>query len=218
MKTYPLHRLHLYAFLDPAGGKKTALKKVRANSAIIVIGVEPTALQRIFVLDAWRGRDSAPQLIQRVLDTNERWQPRQFGCEANAMQSLFTELVEHEAIRQEKHLPLVPVYQPTKIDKEWRVRDAVQPVVGHGRLFIQQSQVELISEITSFPLGEYRDMIDALASAIAMVPLQAPSVQQDAEREALARYLRRIGSTPTEIEARLAAFDAARVETDSLPA
>ena len=61
-------------------------------------------------------------------------------------------------------------------------------------------------------------MIDALASAIAMVPLQAPSVQQDAEREALARYLRRIGSTPTEIEARLAAFDAARVETDSLPA
>lgn len=207
MTSLTITSLAIYAFLDPAGSKKTVVKKVRANSAIVVIGVERTALQRIFVLDAWRGRDSAPQLIERVLAINDRWHPSQFGCEANAMQSLFADLVAHEAKRQKKTLPLVPVYQPTKVDKEWRVRDAVQPVVGHGRLFLLQSQVELISEITGFPLGEYRDMIDALASAIAMVPIQAPVVQQSADRDALARYLRRVGKSPSDIDARLAKFD-----------
>lgn len=207
MTTITLTHLAIYAFLDPAGSKKTAVKKIRANSAIIVIGAERSALQRIFVLDAWRGRDSAPQLIERVLAVNERWHPAQFGCEANAMQSLFAELVAHEAKRQQKTLPLVPVYQPTKVDKEWRVRDALQPVIGHGRLFLLQSQVELISEISGFPLGEYRDMIDALASAVAMVPIQAPAVQRSADREALARYLRRVGQSPEQIEARLAKFD-----------
>lgn len=207
MISIPITSLAIYAFLDPAGSKKTVVKRVRANSAIVVIGVERTPLQRIFVLDAWRGRDSAPQLIDRVLAINDRWHPAQFGCEANAMQSLFADLVAHEAKRQKKTLPLVPIYQPTKVDKEWRVRDAVQPVVGHGRLFLLQSQVELISEITGFPLGEYRDMIDALASAIAMVPIQAPVVQRSADREALARYLRRIGKSSSDIEARLAKFD-----------
>lgn len=196
-----------YCFLDPAGSKKSVVKKVRANSAIVTIGVEPSALHRIFVLEAWRGRDSAPQLIERVLATNDRWHPAQFGCEANAMQSLFAELVSHEASRQQKSLPLVPIYQPTKVDKEWRVRDAVQPVVGHGRLFLLESQVELISEITGFPLGEYRDMIDALASAVAMVPITPAVVQSSAEREALAKYLRRVGMPSHAIDARLARYD-----------
>lgn len=210
MTTIPLHHLTSYAFLDPAGSKKTVVKKIRANSAIVVIGVERNPLQRIFVLDAWRGRDSAPKLIERVLATNERWKPSQFGCEANAMQSLFADLVEHEAKRQQIKLPLIPVYQPTKIDKEWRVRDAIQPVVGNGRLFILPSLVELIDEITGFPLGEYRDMIDALASAIALVPITAPTITRSADRDALARHLRRAGRSPEQIESRLAAFDARR--------
>ena len=203
-----------YSFLDPAGSKRTAqpVKKIRANSALITIGVEKTLLQRVFVLEAWRGRDGSPQLIERVLAANDRWHPVQFGCEANAMQSLFAELIEHEAQRLKKHLPLIPVYQDTKIEKEWRIRDAVQPIVGNGRLFIMESQVELISEITAFPLGQYKDMLDALASAIKMVPLRATAPQMNEEREALARHLRRVGTPPNQLEARLAKFDADRVE------
>lgn len=209
MNTINLADLVKYSFLDPAGSKKSAVKKVRANSAIVTVGVERSALQRIFVLEAWRGRDNAPQLIERVLATNERWHPQQFGVEANAMQSLFAELVAHEAQRLQKNLPLVPITQPTKIDKEWRVRDAVQPVIGNGRLFLLESQVELIEEITSFPLGEFRDMIDALASVIAhLIPIKPPAPVVNEERQALARYLRRVGMPPEQIESRLAKFDA----------
>lgn len=205
--THHLDTLMKYCFLDSAGSKKSVVKKVRANSALITIGVEPTALQRIFVLEAWRGRDSAPKLLERVLDTNDRWHPIQFGIEANAMQSLFVDLVEHEAQRLQKRLPLVPIYQPTKIDKEWRIRDAVQPVIGNGRLFVLETQVDLISELTGFPLAEFRDMLDALASVIAMVPISAPTVQHSSDRDALAKHLRRVGATPEAIEARLARYD-----------
>lgn len=219
MTTLRLEDLVKYSFLDPAGSKKSAVKKVRANSAIVTVGVERGPLQRIFVLEAWRGRDNAPQLIERVLATNERWHPQQFGVEANAMQSLFADLVAHEAQRLHKNLPLVPITQPTKIDKEWRVRDAIQPVIGHGRLFLLDSQVELIEEITSFPLGEYRDMIDALASVIAhLIPIKPPAPVINEERQALARYLRRVGMPPEHIEARLAKFDAQHLYAASVRA
>lgn len=205
----PLDSLVKYSFLDLAGSKKLAVKRVLANSALVTIGVEPGVLQRIFVLECWRGREKANQLIDRVMATNERWHPIQFGIEANAMQSLFADLVAHEAQRLQQRLPLIPVNQPTKIDKEWRIRDALQPVIGHGRLFILPSMIELTGEVTGFPLAALRDMIDALASAVALVPLKAAAPTKAAVREGLARYLRQIGTPASVIEARLVAYDKA---------
>jgi hypothetical protein len=141
--------------------------------------------------------------------TNERWHPLQFGIEANAMQSLFADLVAHEAQRLQQRLPLIPVNQPTKIDKEWRIRDALQPVIGHGRLFLLPSMIELTGEITGFPLAALRDLTDALASAVALVPLKAAAPVKAAAREGLAKYLRQIGAPASTIEARLAAYDRA---------
>ncbi len=189
-----------YGFSDPASGK-TALRRVKARSAIIILAVDD--LSRLFVLHAWAARCSTDRLIDEILRLAEQYRPRLFGIEANAMQVLFADAVMREARFRGKTLPLTPVVQPTKTDKDWRIRTALQPVIADGRLFIQPTQHELKHELTTFPMSPLKDLVDALASAVAIAAPRTTRVQHDDEREALADYLRRAGVSPAQIAARL---------------
>ena len=189
-----------YAFCDPASGR-TVLKHAKARSAIVVLAVDD--LSRLFVLHAWATRCPTDRLIDEILKLAEQYRPRLFGIEANAMQVLFADAVMREARYRGKTLPLTAIMQPTKIDKNWRIRTALQPVIAEGRLFVQPTQHELKHELTSFPMSPLKDLVDALASAVTLVPPRTTRVQRDDEREALADYLRRSGMPPAHIEARL---------------
>jgi hypothetical protein len=194
------------AFLDPAGRAKPGqLKKVRANAAIVVIGADD--LRRIFVLYCWTGRPGAVGMAKKVLEVNRDYQPRVFGCEANAMQELYAEMLQHEAKREGVKLPLVAVSQSTSVEKPFRIRTTLQPVVGYGRLFVREDMYELLQEITSFPMGQVVDRIDALASAVALVPPRSATRVRSEERESLAAYLRNSGADPRAIERRMVEWD-----------
>ena len=193
-----------YSFCDPAGKRKPGetLKRVRARSAIIVVA--PDHLSRIFVLYAWAKRCSTDEMIEQIFETQERFRPRIFGIEANAMQSLFADAIRRESRILQKRIALLPVSQPTGVDKDFRIRAALQPVVAWGRLFVQEHQTDLIHELTSFPMSATKDLVDALASAIALVP-QKPTVRQQSEEiQQLARYLRDSGAPVSYIEQRVA--------------
>jgi len=176
------------AFCDPASGKRLALKRVRARSAIVVIAMD--LLSRIFVLHAWADRCSTDALTMKILEINAALKPRTFGIEANAMQSLYGDMVSREAKFKGTRLPLMPVNQPTKIDKDWRIRMTLQPVIADGRLFVQPQHYELKSELTTFPMSPTKDLIDALASAINLLPRPATRIDKDTERDAHLAYLR----------------------------
>lgn len=177
-----------YAFCDPASGKgKEAVKRVRSRSAIIVVAMDD--LCRFFVLHTWADRCGTDKLIDRITETARTWRPRTFGIEANALQSLFVDAVRRDARRSNITLPLTGVTQPTKVDKDWRIRSVLQPIIAEGRLFIQRHQYELLAEIETFPMGSTKDLIDALASAIALAPRRAIQSQRRSEADALRRYL-----------------------------
>jgi predicted phage terminase large subunit-like protein len=188
-----------YGFLDPASSKKEGeLKAVKARSAIVVVA--PDWLGRIFVLDTWAKRCSTDELIERMYRTHETWKLRVLGGEANAMQELFQEAVMRDARLRGKQLPLRPVHQPTRIDKDWRIRTVLQPVIANGRLFMRPDMTELRTEIASFPLSPIKDLIDALASAIKLVPPKPTRREADAELESLLAYLRKTGAPSAVIE------------------
>ncbi len=197
--------LDIYAFLDPAGKKKgtDSLKKVRANTAIVIIGVDP--LQRVIVLEAWRAKTSAAATTKQVFDLNDRWHPKIFGCEANAMQELYADMLLMEAQRQNVRINLVPITQPTNVDKHWRIRTVLNPLLNHGRLFLLPNQHDLHRELTSFPMAPLVDLVDALASACAMIPPKPKPPAESADEAAdLAEYLRNQGVAPHLIRARMA--------------
>ena len=192
------------AFCDPASSKKgsAAIKRTRARSAIIVLGQD--LLTRIFVLHAWAERCSTDKLIDTIFDVNEQFRPKPFGGEKNGLQGLFQDAVEREARYRNKVLPLQQVEHSTRIDKDFRIRAALQPVIAAGRLFVQDSQVELLTEITSFPRYPTKDLIDALASAVTLLPTRTIQRQRDDHVEQVAHYLRQSGAPPDVIARRVA--------------
>lgn len=200
----PLSELEVYSFCDPASGK-SVIKRVRARSSIVVIGAD--SINRIFVLMAWAGRPTTPILVKKLIDVGDRYKGhlRRFGIEANAMQSLFADLVSSQAKELQRKIPFVPIMQPTKVDKDWRIRTTLQPLMNadSGRLFVHETHHELKSELLSFPMGATKDLVDALASAVRLVPRRVSSERSDEQQQALASYLRESGLSPQQIVQRL---------------
>ena len=193
-------QLDRLAFTDPASGKGK-LKKVRARQAIVVIAAD--WLHRVFILFAWAGRLPTSKYLDKILKVNEDYHPKQFGIEANAMQSLFADLVTDAAKERYARTTFIAVHQPTRIDKDFRIRTTLEPVINDGRLFMQEAQVELEGELRSFPTGLTKDLVDCLASAITLIPRRPLPVQQNEEANQLASYLRNTGAPAWYIKKRI---------------
>ena len=203
------HVVDRVAFADPASGRKGAeLKHTRARQAIVVVGHDPAA--RVIVLEAWADRVPTDDFIDRIFATNAQWKPRTFGIEANAMQSLFADAVAREARTNGVRLPLLAVTQPTKIDKIFRIRAGLQPVIGDRRLVIRDEQRALVEELEAFPNGLTVDVLDALESAIRLLPRRLVDFRDEGDVEAkrLAAHLRESGAPGWIVERRVAAVRA----------
>jgi len=196
--------LTIVAFTDPAGGKSAVakLKRTSARSSVIVIGAD--YLCRIFTLHAWAERCTTESYVEHIFKVNDDFHPKVFGVEANAMQTLFSDMLARESRALKKRVPFVPVPQPTRVDKRWRIRTSLQPVIAEGRLFLQDNQLELKAELSTFPMSPTVDLIDALASAINLAPRRSTAIVRNEAVDALAAYLRNSGATPAYITQRVA--------------
>lgn len=199
----------LVAFCDPAGRHKgvAELKRVRARTALVVVGMD--AYARKIVLEAQAGRWAATETIERMFELASRYRLNRFGVEANAMQECYAQMLADAAKRSGRYLPIEEFYQPTNVDKLWRIRSRLQPVLARGELVVDPHRHhELHVELASFPTGRTIDLVDALASALTLLPTRTAAISTAEERQKLADYLRRTGVAPGVIADRLAAFDA----------
>ena len=191
-----------YMWLDPASGKADAnLKSVRARSAIVVIGTD--ALHRIWVLYSWSSRVGTNEIVKQFNDRVQKWGPIVAAYEDVGQQSLLEDPIMSDATDRGIVVPLAPVTVTTKVDKNWRIRSILQPIIGAGRLIINEQLIELKNEITGFPMSSIKDLIDALASCCALVPPPVSHEQNSDAVKNLASYLRNSGVSAREIESRV---------------
>lgn len=196
----PRH-LRIVAAIDPAG-TSTELRGQASRMAIACIGVDPEG--RVFVLDAWAARVSTEKFVERIFDIAQKYRPQPFGCESNALQVLFKDATMMLARSQGIQLSLRPMPQPQKIDKETRIRLTLQPIVARGHLFLRPDQTKLRDEILAFPQTPHKDLIDALASAVNLLPAQLLVQNQKSLEDALVQYHNIAGTAPSMIDYRLA--------------
>jgi hypothetical protein len=186
-------------FLDPAGGKRgEQVKKIRARSAIVVISADN--MNRIFVRDTWADRCDVAQMRAKVYEMNKRWKCDQFGVEGNAQQSLFAQSMILDAAEKQEDINIISVPQPTVITKEFRIRTHIQPLLPDGRLFLRKEHTDLKDEIITFPMAELVDLLDALASAVGMIPKRISLNEENYSRDAHLEYLRNSGAPISHIE------------------
>jgi hypothetical protein len=174
------------------------MKMTKARSAIVVVA--PDWLGRIFVLEAWADRCSTDRLIERMYEVEARWKLRVFGGEANGLQELFQEAVQRDARLRGKRLPLKPIHVSTRVQKPWRIRTILQKLILDGKLFLQPDMTELRTEIGNHPLTPVCDLVDALSSAVKLIPPTVTVAEATSPRKDMLDYLRKSGAPPFVIE------------------
>jgi len=150
----------------------------------------------------------------KILSVQEKYEPRRFGLEANGMQVLFGSLVREEAIEQfgVNNVKILGIYQPTNVQKDYRIRTGFEPPLLQGRVFIQESQVEARSEIQGFPTAQTKDIIDAIETVINRVAPKRPINTQKSKEEAeYAKYLRASGMPSYKIKEEIENFHTKRM-------
>lgn len=207
MTTLALKNLEIYAAADPAAGKHgRGAAKRRARQALIVAARD--WLDRWFEIYSWAGRETATDFKQRIITTYTRWRPRLLGIEANGMQVLFGALVRDEIREEFGSSPrIIPFYQPTNVEKDYRIRTGLEPVITQGRLFLQSKDSDLAIEIRGFPTAQTKDLVDITETVIRMAPKRPEGERRSAEVEDYARYLRNTNCPPRLIAEKVAQFE-----------
>lgn len=200
-----LRYLEIYAFADLAAGKE-AKAKHRTARQVITVGARDW-LDRWFFIYIWAGRETANDFKKKILDVQEMYKPRIFGLEANGMQVLFGSLIREEAkLRCSGRVKMIPFYQPTNVDKDYRIRTGLQPLIEQGRLFILPELTDAWIELRVFPTAATKDIVDAMETTIRLAPKRPIGKRNDAEKEQYARYLRGTKMPAHMIERKLAEF------------
>lgn len=209
MQRIELKYCELYAYADLAAGKDAKAKKHTARQTIVV-GARDW-LERWFWVYLWAGRLTTSQFKDRILLAQETFEPRKFGLEANGMQILFGSIVREEArLKFGKGVKIVPIYQPTNVDKNYRIRTGIEPVIIQGRFFLQSKEIDARAEITGFPTAHYKDIVDSMETCMNQVaPRRARKKGEDREAEEYAAYLRKSGMKGNEIQREMERFSVA---------
>lgn len=205
-----LKYLEIYAYADPAAGKDSKNKAHGARQAIVVGARD--GLDRWFFLLTWAGRETTSDFKEKILQTYEIYKPRLFGIEANGMQVLFGNLVREEAKIRFGRIKMIPIYQPTNVEKNFRIRTGLEPLIMQGKLFLLGESLEARIELRGFPTAQTKDIVDAMETCVRMAPKKPVSVMVDEEIKQYEKYLRSTRTPAHLIEKKVGEFRRLRLK------
>lgn len=183
-----LHQLRTFMRIDPAISEKRGA----ARTAIIVDGVHSDG--RVFLLEAWAKRCDPYEMLDKVFEFQQAYQPEACGIEAVAYQRVLKPVIETEAQRRGVWINVVEMKPDTREKKENRIRGAITPYAKPGLIWIDSKKHgDFIEEYVQFPNGSTVDLLDAFAFGPSM--WNPPGDAVDEDREEYEFSLRRDATT-----------------------
>lgn len=175
----PVDSLYVSMTIDPATGEG----RHTDESAITVCGHDRKT-GMVFVLDAWAGRVTAFNLIEKILTMAEEWKPKVVSPEDVSFQKSLKWYLKKEMISRGVHFPIRPV-KPGNKSKGARIVDSLQPFVRNQQLFFTRGQRKLVSELLNLQVvggkvvGRSPNLADSLAYHVCYWRGQAPEVVEE---------------------------------------
>lgn len=161
-----LSHCDVVAVLDPARSRESEYKTL-SRHAIVVTAMDFE--ENIFVLFTWAKRTDLNELLTATEETCRLFPGlRCFGVETVAAQIVIKDVIS-EWLRLNRILvPTVELRPDTRVTKKWRIRMQIQRPAPNGKLFLQENQHELRTELFGFPHSRTIDLVDALAYCIGL--------------------------------------------------
>lgn len=143
-------------FIDPALSET-------ANSdftGITVVSVDKD--MNWYVRLAQREKLNPTELVSRVFELHQTFNPHTIGIEEVAYQKVLLYNVHEEAKRRKIHVPVMGIKPETDKNKHTRIRSLV-PRFQNGQILLNAGLSDLELELAQFPRGAHDDIIDSLA-------------------------------------------------------
>lgn len=168
----------------------------KSRQAIIVSGTDQTGLH--IILRASATKQGVDAFISDIVEAVKRFKPRKLLIERAGQQLAFIMLVK-ERLQSEGLSTNVEEVSPGGRLKEMRIQ-TLEPYFQRGCIYLDRSQQDLQNEFASFPRGEYKDLLDALAYQApfwrtGVIGTRPQAAQARADEEVRKLY-ERMGQTP----------------------
>lgn len=147
-----------------AAGDLAISKKEQADFTVfLVAGVDEH--ENIYMLDSYKGRWNADEIIDVMFEIHRKWKPRRFGLEKGHI-SMTMDAPLQRRIKDAKMYDLqVESLPPGKADKELRAR-SIQGLMALGKVYWPEGALwvdDFLNEMLRFPNGVKDDCVDAAA-------------------------------------------------------
>lgn len=144
--------LRVYTIIDPAFKKK----EHNDETAIITGGFID---DKLYILEITHGRLDASEVISKVIYHAKKWAPVKIGIEGYQAQTVMAQWLKKRLIEEKIGILVDEVVQ--KGDKEAKIR-GLQAPIRQGKIYWQNTEMALESQLKKFPRGKHDDIIDAL--------------------------------------------------------
>jgi hypothetical protein len=164
----PLRNLAIAMVVDPNHSGNAGLGRCR--HAIVVVGLSPD--NHYYLLDCWAQASSYDTFYEKIYKYADDWKLTKFGLETVAAQKYIGHHIQQMNMLSGRRLKVLelkgevegPDGELTR-KKEWRIRNVIAPIVEDFRFHSQRRFQDFLGEYTTFPKGQYVDILDALAYA-----------------------------------------------------
>jgi predicted phage terminase large subunit-like protein len=133
-------------------------KETADYTAIATIGYSPS-LQKIWVMDIWRGQVDFPTQLRMIRQKAVDYRPSAIVIETNVYQKVLATQLQASTM-----LPIMGIV--TVKDKIQRILGNLSPHFESKKLLVRRDMHEFISEYLEFPDSAHDDMLDALEFAV----------------------------------------------------
>jgi hypothetical protein len=199
--------MNLLLMVDPAGSgdiegnlieEMRKGKSRRANNAIALVGAHGSG--RYYVLDTWAGRGIGEnpelQVVTKILEMLQKWQGMNINAYVESYGAQSSLITIFNMVQRDggTNFQLMETPRGMRNAKSVRIRGAVGGVAQNQDLFMRKGQHQLLYEYESFPQGELKDILDALAWAIILLDMPLGETDlQEVLKEEQAMHNRRMG-------------------------
>jgi len=156
--------MNVYMAIDRA----YSLEKTADFTGIVIVGVDSD--NRWYVLNAERFKGNEKSLIEKIFDLKTFYSPLKVGIEQKSYIYTLKPTLDEE-MRRRNNFFVIEELKDLGKSKALRIESLLPRYEASG-IFFKKGQDDLLDELTTFPRGQYDDLIDALAyiTTLASVP------------------------------------------------
>jgi len=189
-ESIPFGFLNIYATVDPRHSLATTPGgKLTSRNAIVVAGID--AAGRRFLLEEWASRSGPTELVKKMLEVHQKWNPIKIGIESYGFQAALQPLAR-EIWRDVPSMPRLELLKrDTTRSKTTRIRGGLDFFRdGHG--YVHKHALCFKEEYITFPNCRTFDVLDCWAWCMEL--MQRPADERDRilerqyDREVLRRF------------------------------